>query len=185
MPNKDGDHYIENLIPSTMIRGQYLSCACILTHLNCSRHGFTYIRGWMQMVLAPNDLFSWNNNTMRHNSCNWYATLLPTDAQWHLLCAWSFLEAVMEPSSLFSDILLCLLSSPVRTQLMLIVPCWGPGAPHPQSGIPSPRVRAHSLSRVQNINCCWTLSCRAEILRSIVWPLTSYENSSAFKVMQL
>ncbi len=30
----------------------------------CSRHGFTYIRGWMQMVLAPNDLFSWNNNTM-------------------------------------------------------------------------------------------------------------------------
>ncbi len=30
----------------------------------CSRHGFTYIRGWMQMVLAPNDLFSWNNDTM-------------------------------------------------------------------------------------------------------------------------
>ncbi len=29
-----------------------------------SRHGFTYIRGWMQMVLAPNDLFSWNNKAM-------------------------------------------------------------------------------------------------------------------------
>ncbi len=35
----------------------------------CSRHGVPYIRGWMQMVLAPNDLFSWNNNTMRRKSC--------------------------------------------------------------------------------------------------------------------
>ncbi len=33
-------------------------------HYYCSRHGFTYIRGWMKMVLAPNDLFSWNNNTI-------------------------------------------------------------------------------------------------------------------------
>jgi hypothetical protein len=37
-----------------------------------SRHGFLYIRGWMQMVLAPNDLFSWNNNTMKYNACNGY-----------------------------------------------------------------------------------------------------------------
>jgi hypothetical protein len=36
------------------------------TKYNCSRHGFTYIRGWMQMVLAPKDLFSWNNNTMSY-----------------------------------------------------------------------------------------------------------------------
>jgi hypothetical protein len=38
-----------------------------LTHMEdykCSRHCFTYIRGWMQMVLAPNDLFSWNNKAM-------------------------------------------------------------------------------------------------------------------------
>jgi hypothetical protein len=35
---------------------------------NCSWHGFTYIRGWMQMVLAPNDLFSWNKNTERHET---------------------------------------------------------------------------------------------------------------------
>jgi hypothetical protein len=34
------------------------------TVYRCSQHGFTYIRGWMQMVLAPNDLFSWNNNIM-------------------------------------------------------------------------------------------------------------------------
>jgi hypothetical protein len=38
----------------------------------CSRHGFTYIRKWMQMVLAPNDLFSWNNNTMRHSAYDRY-----------------------------------------------------------------------------------------------------------------
>jgi hypothetical protein len=53
----------------------------------------------------------------------------------------------MEPSSSFSDILLRLLSSPVQTQLMLIVPHWGPRAPDPQSGVPSSRVRAHSLPR--------------------------------------
>jgi hypothetical protein len=43
----------------------------------CSRHGFMYIRGWMQMVIAPNDLFSWNNKAMStmllgiftHSSC--------------------------------------------------------------------------------------------------------------------
>ncbi len=34
----------------------------------CSWHGFPYIRGWMQMVLAPNDLFSWKNDTMRYDS---------------------------------------------------------------------------------------------------------------------
>ncbi len=100
---------------------------------------------------APNDLFSWNNNTMKHNSYNGYITLLLTDAQWHLLCAWSFLEAVVEPSSSFSAISLPLLSSPVQTQLMLIVlHFWGPGAPHPQNGVPSPRVHAHSHPRVQN-----------------------------------
>ncbi len=33
----------------------------------CSRHGFLYIRGWMQMVIAPNDLFSWNNKYNKYN----------------------------------------------------------------------------------------------------------------------
>ncbi len=54
----------------------------------------------------------------------------------------------MEPSSLSSVILLRLLSSPVRTQLM--IPLWGPGAPYPQNGVPSPRIRAYSLPLVQN-----------------------------------
>jgi hypothetical protein len=41
--------------------------ACVRSELGgplLFRHGFTYIRGWMQMVLAPNDLFSWNNKAM-------------------------------------------------------------------------------------------------------------------------
>jgi hypothetical protein len=79
---------------------------------------------------------SWNNNTMKYNSCNGYVTLLLIDAQWHLLCAWTFLEAVMGLSSLFSDILLRLLSSPVRTQLTLIVPIGGPGPPAPKVASP-------------------------------------------------
>ncbi len=31
----------------------------------------------MQMVLAPNDLFSWKNNTVKYNSCNGYVILCP------------------------------------------------------------------------------------------------------------
>ncbi len=105
---------------------------------------------------APNDLFYWNNNTIKHNSYNGYVILLLTDAQWLLLCAWSFLEAVVELSSSFSAISLCLLSSPVQTQLMLIVPHWGPRAPRPQNGVPTPRVHAHSLPRVQNSNAVFS-----------------------------
>ncbi len=138
---------LTNHIPATVLTR--LISAAVLTncipacnspdkkyHCYCSRHGFTYTRGWMQMVLAPNDLFSWNNNTMKYNFYNGYVTLMPTDAQWHLLCAWSFLEAVVEPSSSFSAISLCLLSSPVWTQL--IVPHWGPRAPTPK--MPSPLI---------------------------------------------
>ncbi len=37
-------------------------------------HGFSrhasYIRGWIQMVLAPNDLFSWNNKYNKSNEYN-------------------------------------------------------------------------------------------------------------------
>ncbi len=64
------------------------------------------------------------------------------------------LKVVVELSSSFSAISLRLLSSPVQTQLMLIVSHWGPGAPHPQDGVPSPRVRVHSLPRVQNKYYC-------------------------------
>jgi hypothetical protein len=41
----------------------YLWIHGICDDCDCSRHGFTYIRGWM---LAPSDFFSWNNNTMSY-----------------------------------------------------------------------------------------------------------------------
>jgi hypothetical protein len=56
----------------------------------------------------------------------------------------------MGSSSLLPLILLCLLTSPVQTQLTLTGPYWGRQSRHPQSGVPSHRVRADSLSRVQN-----------------------------------
>ncbi len=56
-----------------------------------------------------------------------------------------------ESSSLSLAISLCLSSSPVRNQLMLTVPSWGYGAPYPQSGVPFPRIHAHSVPMVQNI----------------------------------
>jgi hypothetical protein len=84
------------------------------------------------------------------HSCNGYVTLLLFNAQWQLLCALSFLEAVMELSSLSSVILLRLLSSTVWIQLTLDIPLWGPGAPHPQNGVSSPGIPAYSLSRVRN-----------------------------------
>ncbi len=39
----------------------YIKVWSVCIFMYCSRHGFLYIRGWMQMVIAPNDLFSWNN----------------------------------------------------------------------------------------------------------------------------
>ncbi len=98
---------------------------------SCSRHDSTYIRGWMQMVSSPNDLFSWNNNTMS-TMLQWVFTLVTSHARWHLLYAWSFLEDVMGSSSLLLTILLCPAISPVRTQLMLTGPYWGPRPPTPR-----------------------------------------------------
>jgi hypothetical protein len=96
------------------------------------------------MIYFPETIIQWSTMLWR------IFTLLLIDARWHLLCAWSFLEAVMGSSSLLPDILLCLLASPVRTQPPLTGPHWGPWPPRPQSGVPTPRVHAHSLSRVQN-----------------------------------
>ncbi len=50
----------------------------------CSRHGFFYIRGWMQMVLAPNDLFSWNN---KYNKYNEYC-VVPWEGRMCGPCEW-------------------------------------------------------------------------------------------------
>ncbi len=56
---------------------------CVLW-TNCSRHGFLYIRGSMQMVIAPNDLFSWNNRFNEYNvTVDIYTFFLR-------LCTWTY-----------------------------------------------------------------------------------------------
>ncbi len=49
----------------------------------CSRHGFLYIRGWMQMVMAPNNLFSWNNKY------NKYIVTKDIYTFFLMLCTWT------------------------------------------------------------------------------------------------
>jgi hypothetical protein len=107
----------------------------------CSRHDFTHIRGWMQMVLAPNDLFSWNKNTVRHGL--WWGHIIYIML---LICTkHNSTHSVTGPSPVSLFILLCLPSSTVRNQLLLITLLWGTGAPYPQGGVPFPRIRAYSL----------------------------------------
>jgi hypothetical protein len=80
----------------------------------------------------------------------WVFTLAAGHARLHLLCAWSLLGVVMGSSSLLTAILSRLSTSPVRTQLTLIGPSWGPRSPHPKSGVLSHRIRTHSPFRVRN-----------------------------------
>ncbi len=102
----------------------------------CSQHSFTYIRGWMQMVLAPNDLFSWNNNTMSyilvmdmlHYCCpmhnDTYSVHNRSLKPWwsHLSCLQSFCYVFSPP-----------LSGLNWTQLSLF---GGPGPPSPKMASP-------------------------------------------------
>jgi hypothetical protein len=67
------------------------------------------------------------------------------------LCASSHPEAVKGSSSSCLLISSRLLASPVRAQLTLTDPNWGPRSVYPQNGVPSHRVRAHSLVRIQNM----------------------------------
>jgi hypothetical protein len=101
----------------------------------CSQHGFTYIRGWIQMVLAPNDLFSWNNNTMSYilvMDMFHYCCPMHTDTNSvhnrSLKPWWSHLPYLQS--------FCCLLSSPVWIQLTLDIPLWGPGPPTPKMASP-------------------------------------------------
>jgi hypothetical protein len=73
-----------------------------------------------QMIYFPETIIQWTQ------------CYVAGHARWHLLCAWSFLEAVMGSSSLFLNILSCLLTSPVWTQLMLTVPLGAPVPPPPK-----------------------------------------------------
>ncbi len=84
----------------------------------------SYIRGWMQMVLAPNDLFSWNNKYSKYTvtllpTLQWIYSLFFSYARHHSLCACWHSWAVKGSSSSFlirslislwvtSSLLLCL-----------------------------------------------------------------------------
>ncbi len=117
----------------------------------------SYIRGWIQMVLAPNDLFSWNNKYNKYNEYNitdTFTCILLSYAH-YLLCACWHLEAMKGPSSLTSCRLLILsrlLSSLIWGQLTLLVPALGARPPFPQNGALIHRVRAHSLTGIRNSN---------------------------------
>ncbi len=110
----------------------------------------SYIRGWMQMVLTPNDLFSWNNKyskymviLLRYIHYNRFLAHLPA-MHVDLLCACWYSWAVKGSSSLFFCRLLislrftsCLLLSPKLTD----APYFGPGTRPP---FPLSRWRLHS-----------------------------------------
>jgi hypothetical protein len=68
------------------------------------------------------------------------------------LCACSHSEAMKGSSSSRLLILSRLLASPVWAQLALTDPIWGARSLYLQNGVPSHRVRAHSLTGVQNNN---------------------------------
>ncbi len=117
----------------------------------------SYIRGWIQMVLAPNDLFSWNNKYnkyIEYNITNMFTCFFLATATAHnLLCACWHLETMKGSSSSTP----CRpLSRPVPSliwaQLTLLVHALGIRSPLPQNGAPIHRVRAHSLTGIRNIN---------------------------------
>ncbi len=115
----------------------------------------SYIRGWIQMVLAPNDLFSWNNNYNKYNEYNVTDTFTCFFQGYahYLLCACRHLEAMKGSSSLTScrlPILSCLSSSLIWAQLTLLVPALEIRSPPLQNGNPIHRVHAHSLTGVRN-----------------------------------
>ncbi len=128
----------------------------------CSRHGFLYIRGWMQMVIAPNDLFSWNNKYNKYNVTRDICTLSSWGyARELILCKlafWShegvfFLDLLPSPHSVLSR----LSTSPVWAQLTLIVPAWGTRSLSLQNGASLSRIRAHSLTGIQhNYKSMWS-----------------------------
>jgi hypothetical protein len=122
----------------------------------------SHIRGWMQMVLTPNDLFSWNNKYNEYR-LDHYFTL-----QWiychfpamhvDLLCACWYLWAVKGSSS---SSFCRLLISPRFTSCHLLCPKLT-DAPYPawslappflfQNGVFIHRVRTLSLLRVRHSN---------------------------------
>ncbi len=101
----------------------------------------SYIRGWIQMVLAPNDLFSWNNKYSKYTNIYIHCQCI----HFHLLaehinslCACWHLEAVKGSSSSSSCRLLispCITSYPFPCPVSTDALCshlWGPVPPFPK-----------------------------------------------------
>ncbi len=117
----------------------------------------SYIRGWIQMVLAPNDLFSWNNKYSKYTIiyiANAFTSIFQLSTSTHSAHA-----GILKPWRGRLPCLLAVFSShhvsrlipfPVRAQLTLFVPAFGTGSPFPQNGAPIHRVCAHSLTRVHD-----------------------------------
>jgi hypothetical protein len=116
----------------------------------------SYIRGLIQRVLAPNDLFSWNNKYnkyIEYNITDAFTSFFLAMHTHHLLCACWHLEAMKGSSSLISCrllILSCLVPSLIWAQLTLLVPALGIRSHLPENGAPIHRVRAHSLNGIRN-----------------------------------
>ncbi len=95
----------------------------------------SYIRGWIQMVLAPNDLFSWNNKYNKYN--NYTFTDAFTCFSWamhiNFLCACWHHEAMLGSSSLASCRLLT--SSLFPCLVSTDAPCSRLGDPAPPSPV--------------------------------------------------
>ncbi len=122
----------------------------------------SYIRGWIQMVLTPNDLFSWNNKYSKYTIILSRLYALTTDSLFIFqLCTstYSVHAGILKlwrgrlpcPLVVFSFHYVSRLSfSFVRSQLTLPVPAMRIRSPLSQDGAPIHRVRTHSLSRVQH-----------------------------------
>jgi hypothetical protein len=120
----------------------------------------SYIRGWIQMVLAPNDLFSWNNKYNKYNEYNTTDTFtrffsLCTPFTLCMLASW-IREGVVFLGFLPSSH--SITSCPFPYLGSTDAPCsrLGDLAPLPQNGTPIHRVRAHSLTGIQNTSLLTT-----------------------------
>jgi hypothetical protein len=125
----------------------------------------SYIRGWMQMVLTPNDLFSWNNKYSKYTSyyrdyIHEYISLsafqLCTSLTLCMLAFWSCEGVVFLVHSLSSHftaghVFPLPLSGANWRSLSLL---WGSGPPLPKMATPSTG-SAHTPSLGSNTLRCW------------------------------
>ncbi len=98
----------------------------------------SYIRGWIQMVLAPNDLFSWNNKYNKYNN----NTFTDTFTCFSLSYAHQLTLCMLASRSHAGVVILGLLSSPHVFSLPLSELNWRPLFPPRGSGPSFPNMAA-------------------------------------------